>query len=315
MSIAKRLFAAGVRELWWRSGTTLRRLHDAPGRWVMMVHGVGDGELGTKDFAANVAWLKAHFRVVKLEHMLESVQAGRRPADGGEVAITFDDGLRNQATQAYPVLRRYQAPASIFVCPGLIESGAWLWNHDARARLRRLAPSALRAFAEHVGRPDPAQVEHVVDALKDLPVARRREAQEELRRATPDFTPTEAERLASDLLNWDEIQALDPELVSIGSHTVTHPILPTLDDAELEYEIAGSRDMLEHRLRRKVEWFCYPNGASDSRAQQAVAKAYRGAVTTRKARLAERVDPRAIPRLAMESPCSLLAWRMLRTGT
>ncbi len=315
MSIVKRLLAAGVRELWWRSGASLRALQGVQGRWVMMVHGVGDGELGREAFAADVAWLKAHFRIVKLDQMLESVQANRSPLDGGEVAITFDDGLRNQATQAYPVLRQYQAPATIFVCPGLIETRSWLWNHEARARLRRLAPVALQAFGEGVGRSGRARIEDLVDALKDLPVARRRDAQEELRQLTPGFTPTEAERLASDLLTWDELQALDPELITIGSHTVTHPILPTLDDMELEYEIAESRDMLEHRLGRKVDWFCYPNGASDARAQQAVAKVYRGAVTTRKARLAHSVDPRAIPRLAMEAPCSLLAWRMLRAGT
>lgn len=315
MSIVKRLAGALARQALWRTGTAARHLRAVSGRWVMMVHGVGDGEISRDAFAVELAWLAAHFRIVRLQAMIDDLAAERAPAAGGEVAITFDDGLRNQALHAYPVLRELGIPATIFVCPGLIDSGAWLWNHEARARLQRLAQEQRGALAERAGGSPHDSVRTMVERWKQLPASARRELQDELRRVTPDFEPTASERGSCDLMSWDEIAALDPELITIGSHTVSHPILPGLDDAELEFEIRASREMLERRLARPVELFCFPNGASDARAQRIVARTYRGAVTTRKGAVPVKVDPMAIPRVAMEASCSRLAWRMMRLAT
>src|SRR5512144_725529 len=49
-------------------------------------------------------------------------------------AITFDDGLRSNITVAYPILQRLRLPAIFFVCPGLLERGAWLWTHEMGQR-------------------------------------------------------------------------------------------------------------------------------------------------------------------------------------
>lgn len=62
-------------------------------------------------FEAQVAFLARHREVVALERLVEGHVTGRRPA----VAITFDDGYRNVATTAAPILERYGMPATVFV--------------------------------------------------------------------------------------------------------------------------------------------------------------------------------------------------------
>jgi peptidoglycan/xylan/chitin deacetylase (PgdA/CDA1 family) len=49
--------------------------------------------------------------------MVDSILASRPVGRDGELALTFDDGLRNQFELAYPALRRLGTPATFFVCP------------------------------------------------------------------------------------------------------------------------------------------------------------------------------------------------------
>jgi peptidoglycan/xylan/chitin deacetylase (PgdA/CDA1 family) len=68
----------------------------------------------------------------------------------------------------------------------------------------------------------------------------------------------------------------------IGSHTVSHANVSKLGGAELEAEVAGSRDTLRERFDVPVRFFCYPAGAFDRRAVAAVRDAgYTGATTTK----------------------------------
>src|ERR687883_570464 len=118
------------------------------------------------------------------------------------LALTFDDGLRSNVEVAYPILRKLGVSATFFVCPGLIERGAWLWNHEARERLRTLTPPALAELAEHVGAPN--ELEPFVEWMKTLDLAARERVEQAIRAATPHFKPSDAQRDEFDLAGWQE---------------------------------------------------------------------------------------------------------------
>jgi len=78
----------------------------------------------------------------------------------------------------------------------------------------------------------------------------------------PDWQSFSAGRDASDkVISVEKLRALDPDAVTIGSHTLTHPLLPSLDEKEAWHEIADSRAMLESILGREVKFFSFPYGA------------------------------------------------------
>jgi peptidoglycan/xylan/chitin deacetylase (PgdA/CDA1 family) len=84
------------------------------------------------------------------------------------------------------------------------------------------------------------------------------------------------------MMSWNELRQVQAAGHEIGSHSSSHPILPLIEDAELDREIAGSRKTLERQLGSQVSSFCYPNGDHDPRVIAAVQRAgYRFAVTTR----------------------------------
>src|SRR5438094_3327256 len=192
--------------------------------------------------AADAAALERQLRVLSLGFPivpLEDVVSGRGRNGRARIALTFDDGLRSNVTIAYPILRKLGLSATFFVCPGLIERGHWLWNHDVRERLRCLAPQALAELAEHLRAP--CGIEPIVEWMKTLNIAARRRVEDEIRAATPDFKPRDEQREEFELAGWRELERLDPKTVTIGSHTMTHPILTSLNDEETEAETRDSR--------------------------------------------------------------------------
>lgn len=72
------------------------------------------------------------------------------------------------------------------------------------------------------------------------------------------------------LMTGDQIRAWAARGIEFGAHSRTHPELPSLPDAQLQDEIAGSRDELEQVLGRAVETFAYPYGLFDGRVRGAV---------------------------------------------
>jgi peptidoglycan/xylan/chitin deacetylase (PgdA/CDA1 family) len=119
-----------------------------------------------------------------------------------------------------------------------------------------------------------------------------------IREATPNFRPSGELRAEFDLAGWEELRQLDPKTVTIGSHTMTHPILTSLDDEETEAETRDSRFALEQRLDREVSTFCYPNGDLNNAAVANARRYYRSAVTTEAGRLAGTRDPHRLPRFS-----------------
>ncbi len=250
-------------------------------------------------------YLKRQFEVVSLEELVSALAPGGRVRER-MVALTFDDGLRSNVSVAYPLLRRLSLPATFFICPGLIERNAWLWNMEARQRLRSLEPALLGTLANEVGAP--AEVEAFVEWMKRLPLAVRRDVEAQLRTATRGFRPSETEREQCDLASWQELQSLNPNLVTLGSHTLSHPILSCSSAQEIETEIAGSRAAIESRVQRTADLFAYPNGDQNAAVRECVRRHYRAAVTTVQTWVPRNCDPCLLPRVDAPRGAVRLCW-------
>jgi peptidoglycan/xylan/chitin deacetylase (PgdA/CDA1 family) len=256
---------------------------------VLLFHGTPGRDAAA--LGRQLRWLKRRFDIVPLRTLAAAAAAGDV---GRKLALTFDDGLRSNVTVAYPLLRHFGIPATFFVCPALVDQGAWIWTHETRCRLTRLDETARGELAHKQGAP--AAVGALVEWMKRLDLAARRAFEAELAAATPRFAPTPAERDEFDLASWRELRALDPQIVAIGSHTLTHPILTGAPPGELEREVGGSRDLLERRLERSVDTFAYPNGDFSAATQACVRRHYAIALTGERGVIHRRADPLRLPR-------------------
>ncbi|MDB6121002.1 MAG: polysaccharide deacetylase [Verrucomicrobiaceae bacterium] len=279
---------------------------------MLMHHGVGEGY----DAAAldkQIAWLKARHPIMAFHEVATSLRQGRSLPDFA-IVLTFDDGLRNNLTEAYPVLLKHQAPATFFVCPALIDAGQWIWTYEVRERLKSLSQEQLRALATRCSGKACDTLDAFVSWMKKQPNAGRLEALEAVRSATSSFEITETHRREYDLASWDELAALDNRLITIGSHTLSHPILSSLAGGELDNELKGSKQALLAKglMTEDKAFLCYPDGNHDKRVLACAERHYSAACSTRKGLIASTSPVFAMPRIGANSALEDVAWRLWR---
>jgi peptidoglycan/xylan/chitin deacetylase (PgdA/CDA1 family) len=278
------------------------------GMRIIMHHGVSEADLPAQIFREQLEYLDRRFAIIPFEEMVARLRGHR--ASGREVVLTFDDGLHNNFTHAYPLLRELGIPATFFICPGIVESGGRIWTTEARLRLLRMPPGRRSELARRWGvRTNDA--EELGKWLTTRSTAARDQALAELAELTPELDHDETIQLQTSVMRWPEIEALDESLITIGSHTTSHAVLTACTDAELVEEIKGSRDWLEERLSRRVRYFCYPNRCHSARVVQEVKEHYNAAVG-QCGLVTSGSDMYRLPRIPAADNAEYLAWRLLR---
>ncbi|OBJ34761.1 polysaccharide deacetylase [Mycobacterium colombiense] len=297
---------------------------------IVMFHGVEDRPLsppcwhvnGAELYRRQLNYLRQHFNVLPLEDALACLAAGRLPPRA--LAITFDDGTRNLATHALPVLRELNLPAAVFLATGPIGTGATLWPDRLWLAIARssaaevdLAALGLGTLSLDGNAKRGAVYVAAVERLKNLADAERIEVLNEVLAALgyrDDGDPGPFR-----MLSWDEARGMvaDP-LVTLYPHTVTHPILARCGDDKVEQEIADSCAALERETGLAPKIFAYPNGRPqdfDARAMDALRRrGVRWALSTAPGFADRRCDPLALPRLAVGGNSSFDYFRLMVSG-
>jgi peptidoglycan/xylan/chitin deacetylase (PgdA/CDA1 family) len=209
----------------------------------------------------------------------------REPAGRRFVALTFDDGYRDNLVHALPVLEKHGAPFTIFVTTGFADRTAPMWWSDLEEALDRL--DAVE-FAGHTLPLDTVPAKRI--AFRTIAAGLRREAWPTFRDVIAGMAAKAGveplARVDQLCLDWREIRALDAlELCTIAAHTLTHPMLALQREAEAQAEIAASKARIEKVLGRPVHHVAYPVGDSVAAGQREFAMAreagFATAVTTR----------------------------------
>jgi peptidoglycan/xylan/chitin deacetylase (PgdA/CDA1 family) len=229
--------------------------------------------------ARHLDWLVRHYRCISLDELGARIEAGDR-FNEPVAAVTFDDGYRDVYDHAFPLLRARGIPAAVFVAAGFVATGAPL-NHDrlyplvARALRDRLALDRLGAVAGLAL--DGATTGPLPDAgsltnrlLARLPGAAARRFASELAAALG--TSDEPEPVPEPL-SWAMLAEMAAADVTIGAHTVTHPVLTAESERAVLEEITRSRELLEQGLGLPVRHFAYPDGRFNRAVVRFVAQA------------------------------------------
>lgn len=223
---------------------------------------------------------------------LEIVNAGHDPVwtNNGKlkVAVTFDDGWCDNATEAFPIARKHEAPFTIFIVARRIGSVLPFWPEQAAAVLSKGQHS--EALCRQ------GEMEKIIERLKGLPSAERKHL---ISRMTQGDKFAAACTSVDRTMTWEQIEELKAGGVVFGSHTSTHEILTRIPLQQAEEEIGSSRELIAHRLGSECEMFAYPNGDSSPETRKLVAQAgYKRAFVNQWPGVwTNKTDPFAIPRV------------------
>jgi peptidoglycan/xylan/chitin deacetylase (PgdA/CDA1 family) len=228
-------------------------------------------------------------------------------AEGRRVALSFDDGYRDNVALALPRLQRYGARATFFLTAGLIEQRLPPWWDRLAHRIEHAAVPAIEwtiegdtarlplgAFAERR-----AALARLLPVMRVAPELQERRLQELGDRLRVTGEP------GCELATWDELGALAAAGMEVGAHSLTHPFLSRLSPERQDAEIGGAVEVIERRMGIRPEGMAYPGGDYDAATLAACARLdLRYAVTTRRADARPGDAPFEVPRRGLsEGAC------------
>jgi len=232
---------------------------------VLIYHRVGHSQdplrprmATAEEFRGQLRALARFFHPVGLLDGLRRLRAGTLPSRA--VAVTFDDGYKDNVQVALPVLREQGIPATFFIATSYLDAGR-MWNDTVIEAVRRLTPGE-HAFG-HAGLEE-ISVPHSLDRrplVLGLLNALKHRPQDERQGAADRLAELAGQALPRDLMmRREDVKLLIEAGMDVGGHTRTHPILSGLPATQAEQEIAGGLDDIASITGRRPTLFAYPNG-------------------------------------------------------
>ena len=214
------------------------------------------------------------YRFVSLDDFAAQRTRFRLPWQPKRVAISFDDGFSDIYRYAFPLFEKYHIPFAIYLTTAFPDRQIDLWW----IRL------------EHILETQASVTLPTGEVLSCATTAERQAAYASLcdRIYQSTDTPTRAfhtllaDAIAKDtewsaepyLLRWEDLQTMLPSgLLTVGSHTITHPMLAKIPTEQVRSELQGAKERIEEILPIEVRHFSYPHSSYSEQVAEEVQKA------------------------------------------
>lgn len=217
-----------------------------------------ENEPDVATFDEHMKMLADCFNVMSLDAALAALRQQRMPPRA--VCITFDDGYRSSYELALPVLQKYGLTATVFVTSGYVDSQRNMWNDRIVEAVRALPETTLDLRSAGSGMFPLRSVADRCTAVRDLTQQAKYLPPTERMALIEQLEAVSGSQAQPLMLSTDMVRGLHRAGIEIGAHTVSHPILTSLEDAAALEEIAGSKRALEAMTGHPVRYFAYPNG-------------------------------------------------------
>lgn len=259
---------------------------------------VGDPQLlgvSPANFQEQLSVIQRHYTPLSMNELVEAHEAGDIPPQS--VVVTFDDGYADNFEIAAPLLVDHRIPATFFVTARQAHTESEFWWDD----LERIILQTPRLPGElSIKSGTTTHTWRITDGsngsassrkwhvLSSTPVTERQGLYLFLCNLLRCMRDTHRREILNELCNWAGVTsagrpthrpmsaeqlrtAAAENLLEIGAHTLTHPVLSTLSVNEQFEEIEGSRRALETAILRPVNGFAYPYGCRNDFGEETVA--------------------------------------------
>jgi peptidoglycan/xylan/chitin deacetylase (PgdA/CDA1 family) len=219
-------------------------------------------------FREQVRYLRANFEIFGQDELLKAASDGFR-LKRAAVAISFDDGYRDNHEIAFPILRELGVPAFFFIPTEYVDRPRLPWWDRIAFILKTTSVARLRLDDPHPLELDLRQTETeaaILQFLKFFKTAGRYDEETFFGRLEERAeVAVDPSALGQELfMSWDQIQQLRAAGMGIGSHTHSHRILAYLPKDEQQDELSKSKARLESVLGESVETIAYPVGSTQA---------------------------------------------------
>ncbi len=255
----------------------LRKIFPRKGALVLCYHRVSNVDLEkfdlmdgvvdatALDFDLQMRFLSRNYNVISLSELVNCIKSKSLPNNA--IAITFDDGYRDSYLYAYPILKKYGLPATIFLTVNYINKQNIYWWDRLAYSIKRTKKEKLTLNLNGIDQTfDLSNYQAKLETNKSINTFLKNNANNTQKESCLGYIEktletTIPQSIANDLLlNLKDIKEMSGNGIEFGSHTITHPTLTNCTPEELETEIVSSRRILEEKTSLSIKGFAYPSG-------------------------------------------------------
>jgi peptidoglycan/xylan/chitin deacetylase (PgdA/CDA1 family) len=200
-------------------------------------------------FKRVVVWLKNNGYVFISCDQLIQILGGIIPCPSGAAWVSLDDGWKGNITNVIPTIVEHNIPITIFIYVAGIEEGAFWWR-----KVKENADCIPVEFRN-------------TKTIRKLSEDKRKQILELLNQAGVQGTSKREAMTVEDIR-----RICGMPQVTIGSHTVSHPVLPNCTEYQIDYELRESKRKLEDWIGKPIKAFAYPGGYLDGREKHFLKK-------------------------------------------
>ena len=267
-------------------------------------------------FEQQMETLAKEFNPVSLDSVSRFVK-GKEDLPDRAVAVTFDDGYRDNYEVALPILERVGIPAAFYATVDCLEHRRLPWPSRLRFAFLTTQKSEWR---DETGRcwptntPEEREAAYLVACDRVAPLSGDPQErlilgwESDLERSLPRDT-------GEWMMTWEQVRSLVQKGHIVGSHTMTHPNLAFVETAAMRWELIESKRCMETHLGQPVSHFSYPCPAlwpnwSEQTTEEVRSAGYETAVTTASGLALKHDDPRAMKRVLPTKTVDGLLWNL-----
>ena len=189
-------------------------------------------------FEKCINWLiKNNYHFISTDD-LHKILKNQKPVKKGAVCITVDDGKKDNIKNIVPLIEELKIPITIFISIEPVKNGVFWWSyvnaHNQVSRKKISIENCKKVINEERLK--------IIEELKEKIVI-----------------PREA------MTKEEVIRISKSKFITIGNHTVNHPITKKCSIDVLKYEINEASNELKKWINNDIEFFAYPNGDFDER--------------------------------------------------
>lgn len=224
-----------------------------------------------ESFEAQMKYLKDEYEVITFDN-LPFILNNREKNCAPKVIITFDDGYLDNYLYAYPILKKYQLPATIFLTTDYIDGKRKLFWWDEVAYLIKNTPKPyinidkVGSYPIHKPNLKRKAIIKIQMILKKMPEEEKNAILEKLK----DICEVTTYHLENMFASWAQIKEMSNHNINFGAHTCSHIIVTKVPLINAEEEIVRSRKVIEEQIGKEIKVFSYPNGMKDDYNQDII---------------------------------------------
>jgi peptidoglycan/xylan/chitin deacetylase (PgdA/CDA1 family) len=230
---------------------------------ITSVESTSPPSISSELFEKQISFLKKNFQLISLDSLSELLRTHERTPKKAAI-ITFDDGYKDVFINAYPILKKHDVSATIFLTTGYIDAPGMFWWEEVKNCIKNTSTNkiSLRSIGELslTSKLDKIRAERgIIDAMKAMTENEKTATLDEL--IVVSGVDSNYEIGKDMILSWADIKEMAKNGMTFGAHSVNHPILTKVPIEICRREMIQSKRDIEAILGIPVTSFAYPDGA------------------------------------------------------